>query len=171
MFLQDPAEFALLSRHFEQVLLDSSSYIVLKDIGALEVASKAWRFCTIQEVHREIGYITVPVLIIPTVEAEEGIPVDQLLLETARETGIPLLSEDRKLLEAAGNTGLACFDALSAIEVLREKLKNPDIPDAYTRWKRRILHRNRYRPDRLEWAEGLAQSLAANANGNPLPSG
>ncbi|MFQ3547210.1 MAG: hypothetical protein SNJ56_02640 [Termitinemataceae bacterium] len=195
MFSREPAEFVSQILQHTQILLDTSSYLVLKDIGALTTASRTWKLSTIQEVHREIGWISVPVLIVPTESpGDTEQPVDQLLLNTAAATHLPLLSEDRRLLEAAETRDILCFDTLAAIELLHylgnqnPSLIQPPVWDrlrrarswwnssssstepaqpphaaTYAQWKQNILNRNRYRSDRLAWAEQLATYLTGLA--------
>ncbi len=52
-------------------------------------------------------------------DQEERLSNDACLVRLAAASGIPLLSEDRKILMACEAAGLDCFDALVALELLR----------------------------------------------------
>lgn len=168
-YLQPDAEsFVEAARHFCEILIDASSIIVLADIGALERASHTWRLATIPEAALEAGPDLLtkeerPIIIIREVspiqtKRLQGKPsTDLLLVETARKHRWPLLSEDRKILMAAEEAGLLCFDSLVAIELL--KALSPQGPQLYEGWQRRILSRNKYSSYRRSWAEQIAMAI------------
>ncbi|HON12704.1 MAG: hypothetical protein ACOZCE_12205 [Spirochaetota bacterium] len=82
---------------------------------------------------------------------------DLLLIETAKKHRRPLLAEDRKILMAAEDAGLDCFDSLVAIELLRGF--SPEGNRSYPRWHKNILERNSYTAYRLSWAEQVAMAM------------
>jgi PIN domain nuclease of toxin-antitoxin system len=163
----DAEAFVEASRNFSDILIDASSLIVLSYIGALETAEKTWQLITIPEVATEVG----PLLMntaedIPKVRQvspqlsrtiEEMVNTDRLLVETAKKYHWPLLTEDRKILIAAEEVGLFCFDSLVAIELLKG-FSNQGAR-SYNDWHNRLLLRNKYTPYRLSWAEQIAVAL------------
>lgn len=166
--LQPDAEaFAEAARHFCDILIDASSIIVLADIGALERAAQIWRLATIPEAALEAGPdlltkeehpITIRQVSPIQTERLQGKPsTDLLLVETAKKHRWPLLSEDRKILMAAEDAGLHCFDSLVAIELL--KALSSQEPALYEGWHRRILSRNKYSSYRRSWADQIAMAL------------
>lgn len=84
-------------------------------------------------------------------------PTDWLLVATAKKLRRPLIAEDRKLLIAAEEAGLDCFDSLVAIELLRGF--SPEGSRSYPRWHKNILERNSYTAYRLSWAEQVAMAM------------
>jgi hypothetical protein len=82
---------------------------------------------------------------------------DLFLVETAKKHRRPLLAEDRKILMAAEEAGLDCFDSLVAIELLRGF--SPEGNRSYPRWHKNILERNSYTAYRLSWAEQVAMAM------------
>ncbi|MCA1950788.1 MAG: hypothetical protein LDL24_09465 [Treponema sp.] len=186
----DAEAFVEAARHFKDILADTSSLIVLADIGALETAASLWRLATIAEAAEEarpelraqLGIteqqggaldpadsIARPLIRIvpashaaPTVPSAKGpitkgMSTDQKLVETAKAHRWPVLAEDRKILIAAEEAGLVCFDCLVAIELF--KALSDAGQEAYPRWHRRITERNTYTAYRRSWAEQIAIAL------------
>ncbi len=190
----DAEAFAEGAQYFRNILVDTSSLIVLADIGALEAAARLWHLATISEAAEEAGpefrdrlglierqqgsapnltgstaeprIRIVPVA--PAVPAASAAPAaqgplkkpsstDQKLVETAKFHRWPVLAEDRKILIAAEEAGLYCFDSLLAIELLKAMSTNG--LKAYPGWHRKITERNTYTPYRLSWAEQVATAL------------
>lgn len=94
---------------------------------------------TIEEVEAETRWPALPVVVEPAAKSEapetgvageagepcepglpgEAVETDALLLDFARGRGLPLISEDRKLLFAAGEAGLDYYNSLMMLAFLR----------------------------------------------------
>ncbi|AEJ18364.1 hypothetical protein [Gracilinema caldarium] len=163
----DAEAFVETARSFSDILIDTSSIIVLSAIGALETASQTWELVTIPEAVSETGALLINIkegsIKIRQIKPQnpENIKsktnTDQLLVETAKKHHLPLLAEDRKILIAAEEAGLLCFDSLVAIELL--KGLSSQGARSYSDWHNRILLRNKYSPYRLSWAERIAIAI------------
>ncbi len=165
-----PAE-AFLRRvlTFTAVAVDASSLIVLSDIKALDAALRTWRLTPPKAVADEAGPlaerldIADPAAPAASTNQAKTAQNDALLVRTASAAGIPLLSEDRKILMAAETAGIDCFDALVALELLRG---SPFFTESdYGAARNALLARNEYRPYRLAWAREIE---AARMKFNPL---
>lgn len=116
--------FAERARCFRSVLCDASSLIVLEAAGALDAALSAWDLLTIPGAAAEAGPAAsrvriVATKVVATKVAAAPLSVDAALVAEAAARGLPLLSEDKKVLMAADARGLDCFESRVALELLR----------------------------------------------------
>ena len=153
----DPEAFAAAVLVATDAAVDSSSLIVLADIGVLPAAAAFWRLATVPAVATEIGALaaTVSLRLLPEPGAADA---DRALVAAAAAAKLAVLSEDMKILRAAEDRGLTAFDSLVALEVLAASGALP--PPAAAAARRRLLARNAYPPRRLSWAESVAAALA-----------
>ncbi len=140
------------ARGFRRVAADASSLIVLEDIGARKAALAAWSLAAPEAVRREAGAAAAGVESLGDGEAFRA--PDAALVAAAAAAGLPVLSEDRRVLMAAEDAGLDCFDALVALELLRSLGALDEA--AYAAARAALLERNDCRPYRLAWAREVA---------------
>jgi len=155
----DPEAFVRRAAGFRAIAVDASSLIVLADIGLLDTAHRTWRLHTVPVVAAEVDALARDIRLLPTAAAPAlAASNDQTLLAGALHAGLPLLSEDRRLLIAAEAADLDCFDVLVALELMlaAETLD----PDCYQTARASLLRRNEYRPYRLVWAEAVGCAAA-----------
>lgn len=156
----DSEAFAERALRFTTLLADASSLIVLSDIGALAAACHAWRVVTIRAAAAEAGDSANGVFLIDA-EVDGAAPAmstDRALVESAAKARLPLLSEDKKVLMAAEDRGLDCFDVLVALELLAANGKLDG--EQYEAVRARLMDRNAYRGDRLSWAQAVGAAAA-----------
>ncbi len=153
----DPEAFVRRAGGFSRLAVDACSLIVLAEIGVLDEAAKTWRLHTVPAVAAEAGSIAQGLTLLP---AEPGAAVnnDLALLQSALRAGLPLLSEDRKVLIAAEEADLDCFDTLVALELM--VAAGTLTPERRLAARNQLLLRNAYSPYRLVWAEAVANAAA-----------
>jgi hypothetical protein len=156
----DSEAFAERALRFTTLLADASSLIVLSDIGALAAACRAWRVVTIRAAAAEAGASANGVSLIDgeVDGAAPAVSTDRALVESAAKARLPLLSEDKKVLMAAEERGLDCFDVLIALELL--SANGTLAPEQYADVRARLLERNTYRGDRLSWAQSVGAAAS-----------
>ncbi len=152
----DPEAFVRRAAGFRALAVDASSLIVLADIGLLDAAHRTWRLHTVPAVAAEAGAASRDVALLPAVDTPAG--NDQALLTAALRAGLPLLTEDRRLLIAAEEADLDCFDVLVALELLLAA--GTLDPERHQTARAGLLARNDYRPYRLVWAEAVGCAAA-----------
>lgn len=148
----DGEAFVDRARGFHIIAADASSLIVLADIGAREAALSAWRFAAPDTVRREAGAAAAGVASLGAGVASRT--PDAALVAAAAAAGLPVLSEDRRVLMNAEEAGLDCFDSLVALELLRGLGALDEA--AYQGSRALLLRRNDCRPYRLAWAREVA---------------
>jgi hypothetical protein len=147
---QEKAEqFIEAARNFSKIIIDASSLIVLDALGILDKVRNNWELYTIPAVAFEAGDAGINIQVFK--DAPSSGNNDQCLVQKACSMHLPILSEDRKILIAAEEANLYCFDSLILLELLRFKESISEI--YYSELKRKLLVRNIYRPNRLQWAQ------------------
>ncbi len=152
----DPEGFAERALGYAAVVADASSLIVLADIGALAAARRSWRLLTIAAAAAEAGAAGEGLELLES--GVEAVSTDRALVAAARRSRLPLLSEDRKVLMDGEDHGLDCFDALVALELF--VAAGALSPVDYDQARSRLLERNSYTTNRLQWARSVGAAAA-----------
>ena len=142
-------------RALESAAVDASSLIVMNKSGFLGLAREELRLVTIGAVAREAGS---DALGITSFEVQgSGASNDAALVAFAAERGLPLISEDRKVLLAADRLGLPYYDALL---VLCSLLARGRIDaEGYGDFRARLVGVSRYSPRVLSYGERLSTHI------------
>ena len=194
----DPEAFASRALGFRDLAADSSSLIVLAEIGLLASALARWRLSTTAAVAAELRAgdrgegcgegrgegcaadgrpdagrqpdSEAPFGAVRVVEEQaspalgaDGKPLsaDAGLVSLAARLGLPVLSEDGRILRAAEERGLDCLDSLVAVELLAAagSITGEQAEDG----RRLIRARSIISPARAAWAGAVG--LAAEKFG------
>lgn|GEM_PF-2134279 len=125
----------------KRVAVDTSSLIYCLKVGILGMLAARVRLETVQPVLEELRWPkgALPVHTHPVLSREgsgEAPSVDALLLQWAVSEQLPLLSEDRELLEEADNAGLAVYRTGMMLELL--VLRNRTVREEYPEYLSRL---------------------------------
>lgn len=128
----DSEEMSLRERfdELQEAVIDASSMIYMLKAGFLGLLGSTITLKTVPEVAAETGWPSLPVAIVDS--GQSSLPErpsgaenarestnDRRLLTLAVESGLPLISEDRALLIAAGVEGLDHYNSLMMLAFLR----------------------------------------------------
>ena len=105
--------------HLQQAFIDASSLIYTRKCGFLTPLAETLSLQTIPGVLAETGWPELPISIYH--QAGAGEPTDDLLLRAALQEGLPVISEDKKILTRVISGGLACFNAVMMLHFLYYK--------------------------------------------------
>lgn len=142
----------------ESAVTDTSSLILLEKSGLLPPLSRLLRLVTVYQVWEEYeagsdnGKFPAG---IDLIEGPNEAGADEGVLLAARRKGLPLLSEDRKLLLRAEKAGIPYYNALMMLEFVLSR--GGMDPADYENRKTRLLASARYSPrvraytERLHW--------------------
>jgi len=125
----------------KRVAVDTSSLIYCLKVGILGMLAAQVRLETVRPVMEEVRWPkgALPVHAYPQISREgstEALSVDALLLEWAIGEQLPLLSEDKGLLEEASNAGLAVCRTGMMLELL--VLRNRTVREEYPEYLSRL---------------------------------
>ncbi len=121
---QDPARELEAFASLRRCLLDSSSAIYMEKAGYLGFAGRTLDMQTIPQVITETGYHTMPVLVVrPSGDVgdageADARSTDAVLVDTATELKIPVITEDRKMMLKLDAVGIPFFNALMILHLL-----------------------------------------------------
>ena len=171
----DPEAFASRALDFRVLVADSSSLIVLAEIGLLASALARWRLSTAASVIAELRtgrkvpggrlndeglFGAIRIIDGPEEKGADGKPLstDAALLSLALRAGLPLLSEDGRMLRAAEEGNMDCLDSLVALELLQATgAISREQADACLL---RLRSRSIVSPARAAWAGEVGQAAA-----------
>ena len=180
----DPEAFASRALEFRELVADASSLIVLAEIGLLASALARWRLTTTAKVAAELragergenraadGQPDTgdPFGAVRVAEGQESralgadgkpLSADAGLVSLASRLGLPVLSEDGRVLRAAEDRGLDCLDSLVVVELLSAA---GSITGEQAEAGRRLIRaRSVVSPARAAWSEAVG--LAAEKFG------
>ena len=145
-----------------QAVIDASSMIYMIKAGFLGTLGHALRLVTIPPVLEETGWYGVEVEIVQGGDDDHTTPLsvdtkvptsgishnDRLLLEYARNVPLPLISDDRKLLEAAHRLGLVHYNSLMMLLFLKYRRRIDAV--RYRELFDRLIALGRYSDDILD---------------------
>lgn len=97
--------------------IDASSIIYLKDIKLLELLSENIELFTIKEIIDETGFVNLPIKIYEH-NITSGLANDRKLIESSIKRKIPIITEDKKLLNSAKKSGIDYYNALMMLNFL-----------------------------------------------------
>ncbi|HUX11672.1 MAG TPA: hypothetical protein VMW87_01515 [Spirochaetia bacterium] len=98
-------------------LLDSSSAIYMEKAGFLRLLGSTVELFTIREVVDETGFTDMPVSLLETGRPAE-VSTDLLLIGTATELRLPVITEDRKMMRRLDTVDIPFFNALMMLHLL-----------------------------------------------------
>lgn len=115
--------------------IDASSIIYLLKIGLLGSLAAEVHLVSPAQVIAEVGWPHLPV--ISNIMDEEGISNDESLLFLARREGLPLLSEDKEILENARDEGMDHYNTLMMLNylLLKNRINLEEYPEYLVRLK------------------------------------
>jgi hypothetical protein len=119
--LSDPDAFLTVFHqfdHLERAVIDTSSLIYLKKINLLWKTVQTIGLITVSGVKDEFGSsdIFTHIEIIELNEIKTN--TDRQIMQTAADLRLPVISEDKKILMAAANSGLPFFNTLMIMNFL-----------------------------------------------------
>ena len=119
--LSDPDAFLTVFYqfdHLERAVIDTSSLIYLKKINLLWKTVQTIGLITVSGVKDEFGSsdIFTHIEIIELNEIKTN--TDRQIMQTAADLRLPVISEDKKILMAAANSGLPFFNTLMIMNFL-----------------------------------------------------
>jgi hypothetical protein len=121
-------------RVLEKAVIDASSIIYLEKTGCLHKLTHVLDLCAPEEIIAETGLSNLPVRLVPC--RTKGRTNDELLCTLAIEMGLPVLSEDKKILCWAKERKLPYFNALMMLNFLL--YKNEIDQEHHTRYRFRL---------------------------------
>jgi hypothetical protein len=150
-------------RSLTEAAVDASSIIYMLKAGFLGLLGHTIRLVTIEAVRDETGWRPPEVEVRREPALDPGLPGpgalsnDERLLRFAADSGLPVISEDRGLLEEAGRRGLDYYNSLMMLLLLRHRGR---IDDAwYVEARDRLLSVGRYSDEIVRRYEGFAREL------------
>lgn len=96
-------------------VIDTSTLIYLERLGLLPLTSRAFKLHVIPQVAVEYG--GMPAATVPVPSPGTG-PTDELLCQAAYRLGLPVLSEDRRVLRRANALHLPSYNTLMIVLAL-----------------------------------------------------
>jgi hypothetical protein len=137
-----------------EAVIDASSIIYMLKSGFLGLLGSTLTLKTLPEVAAETGWPVLPVTVVGSgaeapggLSALTGLSNDERLLDLAATTELPLISEDRALLRAAGEEGLEYYNSLMMLAFLQYRGRID--PAWFEESLRRLLEVARYGEDVL----------------------
>jgi hypothetical protein len=115
-FTLDPDETLEQLRTVHSAFIDSSSVIYSVKAGVLEVLTRALELQTVAGVVKEVGGRLDGISVVA--DADPGLSVDDQLVAVAHHSGIPVISEDRKLLMKADDRDVDNYNVLVMLELM-----------------------------------------------------
>lgn len=148
-------------RMFSRGLADTSTLIYLRESGLLEQVVNTFEISTIAQVVREYGRQPQGCIILTDVPAGS---TDAVVLDTAVETGLPLLSEDQRLLKAACRKLHPHYNSFMLLLALlaRGAISTMD----YHAYRDSLLKYARYSDMVIGFADTIYTELSKNVKGN-----
>ncbi len=140
----------------DKAVIDSSSLIYMKKSGFLEIVTECVMMFTTGPVYTETGSIPQNITIVAT----DKMKADESLLDAAWHYKIPLVSEDRKLLLAAGKKGLVYFNSLMILLML--VYKKHISKDEYLMYIDRLKTVSRYSKTVWQYGESVYNCIMGN---------
>jgi len=114
----EPAIQKILQRfdHLDKALIDASSIIYMDRIDVLEILAASIRLFSIQEILSETGPVAKGIK--PLGYHKSSSSNDQQLISCALDSGLALISEDKKILMAMKRAGRPFFNTLMMLNCL-----------------------------------------------------
>jgi hypothetical protein len=140
-------------RNLKRAVADASSLIVMEKSGFLGAAARVIELVTIPAVAREAGEAASGILLLNS-SVGETIKNDTALVATAASLGLPVISEDKKVLLAAERVGLPYYNAVMVLCGLldRGRVSTAD----YASYRQKLASVSRYSKRILAYADSIA---------------
>jgi hypothetical protein len=146
----------------QRAAIDTSSIIYLSKSELLDPLAGLIRLVTVELVVREAGIQSLPVDVVATQqdELDRSPDADTAILLCALNKGIPLLSEDRKLLMRAEARGVPYYNSIMmiALMVLRGAIDKKDVSD----YRDRLVEVAHYGRRVVEYGDDLISYVVMN---------
>lgn len=128
--------------------IDASSIIYLLKAGALGTAASVIHFYASPQILDEVGWPSLPVqTVVPSGSFHSN---DESVLMLAVELGVPVISEDKKILLAARNRGIPFYNAAMVLNYLL-KVRKINIAQ-YDEFFSDLMKVARYSQDIIDYA-------------------
>jgi hypothetical protein len=145
----------------QRCAVDASSMIYMLKAGFLGYTGAAIELITVPPVFKEVGWPKLPVKIYPLSEdMDANASNDFTLILLAKELNIAVLSEDKKLLNEAGNLGLCYYNSLMVLVYLRMIGKVNE--NQYHEFRTRLIAAARYSAEVIQYADDLHRAIKGN---------
>ncbi len=138
----------------DRMVADSSSLILAEKAGFLPLLCREVRLVVVPGVLAETGFASN---VFRTLEGYDETPTDAAVVRAARETSLPLLSDDRSMLEQAHIAGMRYYNAIMALTLLLAR--GALTPDAFERFRGELYRHCRYSTQVRRFAESLYWSV------------
>jgi hypothetical protein len=139
----------------DRLCIDASSMIYHLKTGILGSLAAEVHLISTPQVIAEVGWPHLPVTSMAL--ADTPISNDASLLILARREGVPLLSEDREILETAGKEGMEYYNTLMMLNYLL--LKKRILPADYPEYLERLKECSRYSQKVLDYGRRVYEEI------------
>lgn len=139
--------------------IDASTIIYLLKAGFLGYLAAEVELRTVSAVMKETGWRGLPIRVDEGVGTSDRLTPDDRLLAFALAHRLPLISEDRKLLQRAGAAGLTYYNALLMLDLL--VLRGRFSEEEYHIYRDRLVRIGRYDADVLATEKTVAAAVFA----------
>lgn len=138
--------------------IDASSIIYHLKTGLLGSLAAEVRLVSTPQVVAETGWPHLPVEAL-SVAQSENMTNDESLLVLAGRENLPVLSEDREILESAREEGREYYNTLMMLNYLL--LKGRVLPEEYGEYLRRLKDCSHYNQEVLSFGRSVYESILA----------
>ena len=140
-------------------VIDASSLIYMQKAGFLEAASEHIRLHAPLCVVAEAGFADVPVVGHAPDHVQSQDRADQQLLSLGERLQVPVISEDKKILQSASRKGLPYYNALMVLNFLL--FKRCIALDAFNSYRNDLLSIARYSESVIAYGEAVTERILA----------
>ncbi len=139
------------------VIADSSSLILCDKAGFLQLLSRNLRLHLVPGVLAETGFEARHLERLETLSGYSEPETDRAVTRAARETGLPLLSDDRAMLEHHARAGGRFYNAVMALAALFAR--GAVSVEAFEDFRDALYRHCRYSPQVRAFADGVYREL------------
>ncbi len=120
-----------------RICIDASSMIYHLKTGLLGSLAAETELVSTPQVIAEVGWPHLPVKPLELDREQEGVSNDESLLILARREGLPVLSEDKEILESCREEGREYYNTLMMLNflLLRGRIQDEEYPEYLSRLK------------------------------------
>lgn len=144
----------------DRLCIDASSMIYHLKVGLLGSLAAEVTLISTPQVIAEVGWPRLPVSSLPV--DDESVSNDHSLLLLCVREEVPLLSEDKELLEAAGKEGIEYYNTLMMLNYLF--LKGRVLAAEYPVYLERLVECSRYSDKVLDYGRQVMEEIRTSFN-------
>lgn len=142
-------------QELKEAIVDASSIIYMKKAGFFDELEGCLQLCSLKEIIKETGFDDLKIHMIK--DSSQSLLNDEKLIGCALKRGIPVISEDKKILMQMEREGISYFNALMMLHFLLFK-KKIDL-ETHSLYLNRLKRIARYSDYVLEFGEEVFKAV------------